>query len=125
MKKSSDTIGNRTCDLPACSSVPQPTAPPRAPNFNMSVTCQRRWTDILFNIPGVHSADYIIIQDIQSKYNITTRRVRATIVAVGKKISITYSECVFVVLVIQHEKRMCNIILSPMACLAVPYFHII
>jgi hypothetical protein len=30
-KKSSDTIGNRTRDLPACSAVPQPTAPPRAP----------------------------------------------------------------------------------------------
>jgi len=32
MKKSSDTIGNRTRDLPAYSAVPQPTAPPRAPN---------------------------------------------------------------------------------------------
>ena len=31
-KKSSDTIGNRTRDLPACSAVPQPTTPPRAPN---------------------------------------------------------------------------------------------
>jgi len=31
MKNSSDTIGNRTRDLPACSAVPQPTAPPRAP----------------------------------------------------------------------------------------------
>jgi hypothetical protein len=31
MKISIDTIGNRTCDLPACSAVPQPTAPPRAP----------------------------------------------------------------------------------------------
>jgi hypothetical protein len=30
-KKSSDTIGNQTCVLPACSAVPQPTAPPRAP----------------------------------------------------------------------------------------------
>ena len=30
MKSSSDTIGNRTRDLPACSEVPQPTAPPRA-----------------------------------------------------------------------------------------------
>jgi len=28
MKKSSDTIGNRTRDLLACSAVPQPTAPP-------------------------------------------------------------------------------------------------
>jgi hypothetical protein len=30
MKSSNDTIGNRTRDLPACSAVPQPTAPPRA-----------------------------------------------------------------------------------------------
>jgi len=30
MKNSSDTIGNRTRDLPACSAVPQPTASPRA-----------------------------------------------------------------------------------------------
>jgi hypothetical protein len=30
MKNSNDTIGNRTCDLPACSAVPQPTAPPAA-----------------------------------------------------------------------------------------------
>ena len=31
MKNSSDTVGNRTRDLPACSPVPQPTAPPCAP----------------------------------------------------------------------------------------------
>ena len=30
MKDSNDTIGNRTRDLPACSAVPQPTAPPGA-----------------------------------------------------------------------------------------------
>ena len=30
MKNSNDTIRNRTRDLPACSAVPQPTAPPRA-----------------------------------------------------------------------------------------------
>ena len=29
IKISSDTIGNQTRDLPACSAVPQPTAPPR------------------------------------------------------------------------------------------------
>ena len=29
MKNSNDTIGNRTRDLPACSAVPQPNAPPR------------------------------------------------------------------------------------------------
>ena len=31
MKHSNDTIGNRTRDLPACSAVPQPTVPVRAP----------------------------------------------------------------------------------------------
>ena len=31
MRNTSDTIGNRTRDLPACSAVPQPTAPPRTP----------------------------------------------------------------------------------------------
>jgi len=30
MKNSSDTIGNKTCDLPACSALPPPTAPSRA-----------------------------------------------------------------------------------------------
>ena len=31
MKNSNDTIGNQTRDLPTCSAVSQPTAPPRAP----------------------------------------------------------------------------------------------
>ena len=30
IKKSNDTIGNRTHDLLTCSAVPQPTVPPRA-----------------------------------------------------------------------------------------------
>ena len=29
MKNSNDTTGNRTHDLPTCSTVPQPTEPPR------------------------------------------------------------------------------------------------
>ena len=33
-KKSNDTIGNRTHDLPACSAVPQPTVPLRAPKLH-------------------------------------------------------------------------------------------
>ena len=32
MKNSFDIIGNRTRNIPACSVVPQPTGPPRAPN---------------------------------------------------------------------------------------------
>ena len=39
-----------------------------------------------------------------------------------KIISITYSECVSVALVIQHEMRMRRIILSSVACLPLPYF---
>jgi hypothetical protein len=39
-----------------------------------------------------------------------------------KAISITYSQCVSVALVIQHAKRMRRIILSSVACLTVPYF---
>ena len=31
MKNSSDTIGNRTRNLPPCTAVPQSTPPPRAP----------------------------------------------------------------------------------------------
>jgi hypothetical protein len=37
MKHSSDTIGNRNRDLPACSTVPQPNAPPRTPNTVITV----------------------------------------------------------------------------------------
>jgi hypothetical protein len=36
--------------------------------------------------------------------------------------SITYSDCVSVALVIQHGKRMRRVILSSLACLVVPYF---
>jgi hypothetical protein len=39
-----------------------------------------------------------------------------------KAISILYSECMSVVLIIQHAMRMCSIILSSVACLALPYF---
>jgi len=40
----------------------------------------------------------------------------------GEGISITYSECVFVALDIQHAKRMIRVILSFVAWLAVSYF---
>jgi hypothetical protein len=35
MKNSSDTIGNQTREFPAYSAVPQTTAPPRAPNYEV------------------------------------------------------------------------------------------
>jgi hypothetical protein len=34
MKNSNDIIGNQTRNLPACSAVPQPTAPPRETKQN-------------------------------------------------------------------------------------------
>jgi hypothetical protein len=40
----------------------------------------------------------------------------------GKAISITYSECVSVALVIQHAKRLRSIMLSSVACLSIPHF---
>jgi len=33
IKNSNDTVGNRTRDLPACSAMPQPIPPPRAPTL--------------------------------------------------------------------------------------------
>jgi hypothetical protein len=38
MKNSSKTIGNRNRDLPGCSAVPQPTAPPRAADLVLNPT---------------------------------------------------------------------------------------
>jgi hypothetical protein len=38
---------------------------------------------------------------------------------------ITCSKCVSVVLVIQHDNRMRRVILSSLACLALPYFSIL
>jgi len=39
MKNSSDTIGNRTRDLPVCSAVPQPTASPRCCIIGIGTVC--------------------------------------------------------------------------------------
>ena len=46
VKKSNDTIGNRTRDLPACSVVPQPTAPPRAPTVKTAFIVFRKLSTI-------------------------------------------------------------------------------
>jgi len=48
------------------------------------------------------------------------RRIRVTIVAVGRLVGITYSECVSEALVIQHAMRI-HSVLSPVACLTL-YF---
>ena len=47
-KKSSETIGNRTRDLPACRAVPQPTAPPCAPYPSGNpINSTRKWSIVI------------------------------------------------------------------------------
>ena len=59
-------------------------------------------------------------------YNVILRSVRVTIVAVEKQYVLhTYSECVSVALVIQHEMRMRRIILSSPFYVAVPSFSLL
>ena len=53
---------------------------------------------------------YTLKQDRQCTYNITLRRVRVTIVAVEKTVSITYSGCVTLALVIRYAVRMRHIV---------------
>jgi hypothetical protein len=48
IKNSNDTIGNQTRDLPACSAVPQPTAPPRAPYLHSTLYILNPATEITF-----------------------------------------------------------------------------
>jgi hypothetical protein len=48
MKNSSDPIGIRTRDLPVCSAVPRTIAPPRAPQYPITVTYITGGTPCLF-----------------------------------------------------------------------------
>ena len=56
MKNSSDSIRNRTHDLRACTAVPQPTAPPRAPNIHCTETCGRGKEEHLLGTEPRHVA---------------------------------------------------------------------
>jgi hypothetical protein len=56
MKNSNDNIGNRTRDLPACSTVPQPTAPP--PMVSLTTACLRAGT---FRIRSTYTEDVTVL----------------------------------------------------------------
>ena len=66
MKNSSDTIGNRTLNLPACSTVRQPTAPPRA-SFDIrqivNNVCESFYETLLFCFVWL-LATYLLIKGI-------------------------------------------------------------
>jgi len=57
-KKSIDTIGNRTRDLPACSTVPQPTAPQRV----VTGRCQRPVTTRPTTLHGIMQNQRLLVQ---------------------------------------------------------------
>jgi hypothetical protein len=57
----------------------------------------------------------------QSAYRSNIEALHVTIGAVEKQ-KVLYILSVFLALVIQHAKRMRRIMLSPVACLAVPHF---
>ena len=64
MKNCNDTIGNRTRDLRACSSVPQPTGPPRTPNLVvyillLLVCCIIVHTDIIYKL--IYSISLVVL----------------------------------------------------------------
>ena len=72
----------------------------------------------------VHSVDHLIIQDRKYMHNVTLRHFCATIFAVERAISITYSECEFVTLGIQHAKCMHHVVVHGLAgCTTL--FHIV
>ena len=62
MKNSSDTIGNRTRDLPNCSAMHQPTALRRAP---ISVYCNKlKYCTYIYNViemPSIVIITYLVV----------------------------------------------------------------
>jgi hypothetical protein len=61
-------------------------------------------------------------KDRQRTLNGTLRRVFVTIIVVGKHLSITYTECVFVALSVQHAERTRRAILPSVACPTLQHF---
>ena len=60
---------------------------------------------------------YTNILNRHCTYNVSLSGVRVTILAVEKVVSVTYYECVFIALVIQHAKLMRRTVLPSVACI--------
>ena len=65
MKNSIDTIGNRTSDLPTCSAVPQPTAPPRAPKLSNVHILNHCWSAAYFEMSILSQGCLLCVIEIQ------------------------------------------------------------
>ena len=63
-----------------------------------------------------------MLQKRQAMYNVNIEACLHNHCCCGKAISIAYSECMSVALVMQHVKWMRCIILQSGECLAIPYF---
>ena len=61
MKNSSDTIGNRTRDLPACSALPQPTAPRRTTAWSENPFAMNMFWGFFIIILDKSSSDIIVV----------------------------------------------------------------
>jgi hypothetical protein len=72
MKNSNYTIGNRTRDLPACSSVPQPTAPPRT-SINTSESAKYQSPEPSVDLHCTLSSPLCILHTIHIFYAATCR----------------------------------------------------
>jgi hypothetical protein len=96
MKNSSDTIGNRNRDLPACSTVPQPTAPPRTPVASGNATNKdtklitlmillfQGWSD---GLSCKQTACYLIIWKFPKRHRPTTLVCRKAAYPVSRSVS--------------------------------------
>ena len=68
IKNLNDPIGNRTRDLPACSVVPQPTAPPPTPTYIVGDLdwydpVRYNWLYMVYNLaPKMHMLRNIALQ---------------------------------------------------------------
>jgi len=74
MKNSNDTIGNRTRNLPACSAVAQPTAPPHTPELQyITVSSSKYKSVVVYILYGVHIQTFALmlcdLEGISSSYS--------------------------------------------------------